>query len=68
MDDIYSDIDDGLANETIVGNAIYKTLSEIKTVSRNTNSSGGLNRTIQMLGKIVDLANNADSLDEEVNT
>ncbi|XP_022293316.1 adhesion G protein-coupled receptor B1-like isoform X2 [Crassostrea virginica] len=65
LDDIYSDIDDGLANETIVGNAIYKTLSEIKTVSRNTNSSGGLNRTIQMLGKIVDLANNADSLDEE---
>lgn len=65
LDAIYTEREDGLTNSTTIRNAINSTLSQIEKLSLNGNSSGGLNRTIQMLSRIVTLANDTDSINEE---
>lgn len=59
-------MEDGLTTPTTISNAINSTLSGIKKISRNGSSSGGLNRTLQILSRIVTLANESDSINEEV--
>lgn len=65
LDAIYTEREDGLTNSITISNAINSTLSQIEKISRNGSSSGGLNRTIQMLSRIVNLANDTDSINEE---
>uniref|UniRef100_K1PIM8 G-protein coupled receptors family 2 profile 2 domain-containing protein n=1 Tax=Magallana gigas TaxID=29159 RepID=K1PIM8_MAGGI len=65
LDAIYAEMEDGLTIPTTISNAINSTLSGIKKNSRNGSSSGGLNRTLQILSRIVTLANESDSINEE---
>lgn len=65
LDAIYAEMEDGLTTPTTISNAINSTLSGIKKISRNGSSSGGLNRTLQILSRIVTLANESDSINEE---
>lgn len=65
LDAIYLEWEDGLTNSTAISSAINSTLSQIKKISQNGSSSGGLNRTLEVLNRVVTLANESDSINEE---